>query len=172
MVGKCGDNGEDAERLQLRAPLVRLLVVALADEVEERVVVVVEVVNTDLKDALPVVFIVRLDELHPNVEMVERLHAEVVLLAVVLDGVKIVPGILSLWYGEPEVVVKVLGSVNGGGQGDGVTGGEDPRQREVDLFGRTVHQHDGDVVAAVVAGEEGLAEVQLVELLLARNSTP
>ena len=142
-----------------------LLVVAFADEVEERIVVVVDVVDADLEDTLPF-FRMRLDELHADVEVMERFHAEVVLFAVVFDCIDVGPGIIAGRNRESEIVVEVFGGIGRGGQSDGIAGGENPRQREIDPRSRAVHQHDGDIMTAVVAGKEGFAEVELVELLL------
>ena len=104
MVGERRDDGEDAEGLQLGGPLVGLVVVALADEVEKWVMVVIDVVNADFKDALSF-FCMRFDELHPDVKVVERLHAKVVLLAVVFNIVKGVPEMVAGRDGESEVVI-------------------------------------------------------------------
>ena len=79
-------------------------VVSLPNIVEKRIVVVVEVVDADLEDALPV-FLVRFNKLHADVEMVERLHAKVVLLAVVFDVTHIVVIVILLRDGEAEVAV-------------------------------------------------------------------
>ena len=82
MIGKRRNNRENTDLLE--GVLGLAIDVSLIDEVEERIVVVIDIVYADLKDALSVVFGVRLDELHPDVQMVERFHAEVVLLAVIL----------------------------------------------------------------------------------------
>ena len=82
MIGERGDNREDADLLERISGL--SIHIILFCKIEERVVVIIDIVDADFEDALPVVFLVRLDELHPDVQMVERLHAEVVFLAVVL----------------------------------------------------------------------------------------
>ena len=82
MICDCGDNRENADLLERISGL--SIHIILFREVKERIVVVIDIVDADLEDALSVVFLVRLDELHPDIQMVERLHTEVVFLAVVL----------------------------------------------------------------------------------------
>ena len=82
MICKRGNNRENADLLERISGL--SIHIILFCKIEERIVMVIDIVDADLEDALPVVFLVRLDELHPNVQMVEWFHAEVVFLAVVL----------------------------------------------------------------------------------------
>ncbi len=82
MIRECGDYRENADLFQRISGLP--IDVILFREIEERVVMIIDVINTDFEDTLAVVFLVRLDKLHPDVEMVERLHAEIVFLTVIL----------------------------------------------------------------------------------------
>ena len=82
MIRECGDNRENADLFQCISGLT--IDVILFREVEERVVVVIDVINADLEDTLAVVFLVRLDKLHADIKMVERFHAEIVFLTIIL----------------------------------------------------------------------------------------
>ena len=87
MIRKRRNNRENTDLLELihgtDNPIITAVI--LLGIVEERVVVVIDIVDADLEDALPLAVFVRLDELHPDVEVVEGLHAEVVLIAVVFN---------------------------------------------------------------------------------------
>lgn len=80
------ERGYDRENADLLEPIFSLSIHEdLLGIVEEGIMVVIQVVNADFKNALSVVFLMRLDELHSDVQMMERLHAEIIFLAVVLD---------------------------------------------------------------------------------------
>jgi hypothetical protein len=82
MVRERGDNRENADLLERISGL--SIHIILFCKIEERIMMIIDIVDADLEDALTVVFLVRPDELHSDVQMVERLHAEVVFLPVVL----------------------------------------------------------------------------------------
>ena len=82
MIRECGDYRENADLFQRISGLT--INVILFREIEERVVVIIDVINANLKDTLAVVFLVRLDKLHADIKMMERFHAEIVFLTVIL----------------------------------------------------------------------------------------
>lgn len=87
MIGEGGDNRENADLLDFIYNLNPIFGVTgfLRGEIEEGVVMVVQIINADFKDALTLILLVRLDELYADVQMVERFHAEVILLPVIFN---------------------------------------------------------------------------------------
>ena len=171
MVGKGGNDGENADFFQ-HLRIVTIPIIFTVHKIEKGVLIIIYIVDAHLEDTLPFTAFMRHDELRADVEVMERLHTEIVLLAVILHityimSVAIVKSCVRVGI---EIVLQELRNVllliDGDGQRDRIAGSEDPRHREVDFLGGTVHQHDGDIVAAVVAGEEHAAEVEVVELLL------
>ena len=97
MISKCRDNRENADLLEFINLLVLTvnIFVALFGIIEEWIMVVIDIVNADLENALAFVVRVRFDELHANIEMVERLHAEIVLFAIIFDVTSVV--MIVIW---------------------------------------------------------------------------
>ena len=69
MISKCRDNRENADLLEFINLLVLTvnIFVALFGIIEEWIMVVIDIVNADLENALAFVIHVRFDELHANV---------------------------------------------------------------------------------------------------------
>ena len=124
MIGKSRDNRENADLFQLIHGLV--IDEFLFCEVEERIVVVVHIVNADFENTLTFVFHVRFDELHTDVQMMERLHAKVVLFAIILYITIVMIAVVVCRDHDVEIILKGFGSVKRSGQRDGVTSGENP----------------------------------------------
>ena len=97
MISECRDNRENADLLEFINLLVLTvnIFVALFGIIEEWIMVVIDIVNADLENALAFVIRVRFDELHANIEMMERLHAEIVLFAIIFDVTSVV--MIVIW---------------------------------------------------------------------------
>ena len=69
VIGKCRDNRENTDLLEfIYGNILAINIFAiLLSIVEERVMMVVNIINTDLENALSFVFHVRLDKLHANI---------------------------------------------------------------------------------------------------------
>lgn len=69
MISECRDNRENADLLEFINLLVLTvnIFVALFGIIEEWIMVVIDIVNADLENALAFVIRVRFDELHANV---------------------------------------------------------------------------------------------------------
>ena len=124
MICERGDDWENADLLEriLGLPINEVLF----REIEERVVMIIDVIYTDFEYTLAVVFLVRLDKLHPDVKMVKRLHAEVIFLSVIFNEA------IEVWrklIGREvivQIVVKRFSCIYRSGQRDGVAGCENP----------------------------------------------
>ena len=103
MISKCRDNRENADLLEFINLLVLTvnIFVALFGIIEEWIMVVIDIVNADLENALAFVVRVRFDELHANIEMVERLHAEIVLFAIIFDVTSVV---IVIWVNRKRYI--------------------------------------------------------------------
>lgn len=168
MIRECGNDGEYADLLDfvlgIKVPVNR--VVFLFGVIEEGIVMVINIINTDFENALSL-FLVRFDKLNTDVQMVERFHAEVVFCTVVLYIGEVVEISVAVRRNRhAEDFVQVLSRIDRGRQCDSVACGEHPGDGQVNTGNGTVHQYYGDVVATVVAGEERLSEVEFVKLLL------
>lgn len=127
MIGKRRNNWENADLIQLIDGLT--IDITLFGVVEKRVMVVIHIIDADFENARAFVVGMRLDELHTDIQMVEWLHAEIVLLAVIFNITIIVVKIIIIVSRSRKVVkiiLKRFGSVKGGGQRDGIASRENP----------------------------------------------
>ena len=127
MIGERRNNRENADLIQLIHGLT--IDITLFGEVEEGIVVVIHIVNADFENTLTFVFSMRFDKLHTDIQMMERFHAEIVLLAVIFNItiiLVIIIIIVSMSHKMVKIILKRFGSVKGGGQRDGVASRENP----------------------------------------------
>lgn len=126
MISESRNNRENADLLKRVSRLA--IDVCLFRVIEERIMMVVNIVNTDLENALAFVFRVRLDELHANIEMMEWFHAEIVLLAIIFDITSIINMVFVRRKCQIEVFFKCFVRIDGRRQRNGITCSEHPRQ--------------------------------------------
>ena len=124
MISECRNNRENTDLLECVSGLA--IDVSLFRVIEERIMMVVNIVNTDLENALAFVFRVRFDELHTNIEMMERLHAEIVLLAIIFNITSIINVVLVRRKRHIEVFLKSFVRIDGCGQCNGIACSEHP----------------------------------------------
>ena len=98
MIGKGRNDGENTDFLQHLGGGACIGIVFTINKIEKCVLIIIHVVDAHLKDALPFLFVGH-DKLCSDVEMMERLHPEVVFLAIILHITHIMTVIIVIESG-------------------------------------------------------------------------
>lgn len=124
MVCECWDNRENTDLLEFKDLFA--IFESLFCIIEERVMVVVNIVNANLENTLAVVLRVRFDELHSDIQMVERFHSEIVFLAVIFNITSIIDIVWVHRKRQVKIFLKRFVRVDGCGQRNSITSSKNP----------------------------------------------